>query len=131
MITAIDTNVLIDILNRDPTFASESWDRLMNAHRHGELIICDIVYAELVSAKSDRSALDEELRDLHVRPSPADFDIAYEAGLRWARYRRAGGPRTRVLPDFLIGAHAIIRANALLTRDHGVFTTYFQDLELA
>lgn len=131
MITAIDTNVLIDILDDDPTHAARSWDRLVNAHRLGELIISDIVYAELVSASGNRSALDGDLRNLDITPSPTDFDIAYEAGLRWARYRRAGGPRTRVLPDFLIGAHAIIRANALLTRDRGIFATYFSDLQLA
>ena len=131
MTTAVDSNVLIDVLTDNPAFRRESWARMLDAYRSGPLIICEVVYAELANVLPSRQELDARLEEMHISQSPIDFTVAYEAGVRFARYRRAGGPRDRVLPDFLIGAHAFIRANALLTRDRGIFATYFQDLELA
>ena len=72
------------------------------------------------------------LNDLGVELSPIDDTIAYEAGLRWQRYREAGGTRERLLPDFLIGAHALISADTLITRitrDQGFYRSYFPELQ--
>ena len=55
-------------------------------------------------------------------------DIAFEAGVRWRRYRRAGGPRNRILTDFLIGAHAVAKADAFPSRDRGFYASYFPEL---
>ena len=44
---------------------------------------------------------------------------------------RPGGPRTRILADFLIGAHAIATAETFLSRDHGFYSTYFPELQVA
>ncbi|MDE2899475.1 MAG: type II toxin-antitoxin system VapC family toxin [Chloroflexota bacterium] len=131
MITAVDSNVLFDVFLEDAEFGQESLGRLRAYNRLGSLIICDIAYAELVPRFSDQALLNEALRQLNLTISSIDTTIAYEAGLRWARYRRAGGPRNRVLPDFLIGAHALHRADALLTRDRGIFAGYFRDVRLA
>ena len=90
--------------------------------------MCDVVYAELAPAFASRTALDDALRDIGATLSPIDSSIAHEAGLRWKRYRSAGGPRQRIITDFLIGAHALSAADAFLTRDRGFFSSYFPEL---
>ena len=85
----------------------------------------------LVPAFADRDSLDGALREIGATLSPIDSSIAYDAGLRWKRYRAAGGPRQRIMTDFLIGAHAVARADAFLTRDQGFFSTYFPEMKTA
>lgn len=129
MITAVDTNILSDILRPSNPYYTESLRWLRDAQARGQALICDIVYAELVYHYTyDRDALESDLQRLNVEVSSIDTNIAYEAGLRWAQYRREGGPRNRVLPDFLIGAHAIVTADTFLTRDAGFYRTYFPEL---
>ncbi len=129
MITAVDTNVLLDIFRSDAPHHSQSREWLRVAYDAGAVIVCDMVYAELVPAFGDRAALDGALREINAALSPIDTSIAYEAGLRWARYRRAGGPRERIISDFLIAAHAVATADVFLTRDRGFYTAYFPELK--
>lgn len=129
--TAADTNILLDIFTPGATTDSLSGELLNDARRRGPVLICDVVYAELVPNFASRDALDEALRTVGATVSPIDTDIAYAAGLRWGRYRRAGGPRTRILADFLIGSHAIATADTFLSRDHGFYSTYFPELQVA
>lgn len=68
------------------------------------------------------------MREINSTTSPVDPAIAYDAGLRWMRYRRAGGPSKRLIPDFLIGAHAVAVAEIFLTRDRGFYAKYFPEL---
>ena len=116
MITAVDTNVLFDLFLTDSPHHSQSRTWLRGAYDRGAVIVCDVVYAELVPAFANRTSLDDALRDIGATLSPIDSAIAYEAGLRWKRYRSAGGPRQRVITDFLIGAHALSAADAFLTQ---------------
>ena len=131
MATAADTNILLDLFTSGATTGSLSDELLNDARQRGLLLICDVVYAELVPNFADRDALDEALRAVGATVSPIDTDIAYTAGLRWGQYRRAGGPRTRILADFVIGAHALATADTFLTRDQGFYSTYFPELTVA
>lgn len=131
MITALDTNVLLDLFLAGAEHHNQSQDAIRAAFAQGEIIVCDIVYAELVPHFGERRLLDGALYELNAQLSPIDTDIAWEAGLRWTQYRRAGGPRTRILADFLIGAHALAAADVFLTRDRGFYDTYFPDLSRA
>lgn len=131
MITAVDTNILLDVFVPDERWGRQSAERLRSAYASGAVVVCEVVYAELVPAFGDRAELEEALAQLNVTISPLNSAIAYEAGIRWMRYRRAGGSRTRILPDFLIGAHALVAADTFLTRDERFFATYFPDLPKA
>ena len=129
MITSVDTSVLLDVLVSSAPHHSQSQEWLIDAYDRGAILVCDVVYAELVPAFGDRSSLDRALREINATLSPIDAAIAYEAGLRWARYRQAGGSRERIIADFLIGAHAIANADTFLTRDRGFYVTYFPELQ--
>ncbi len=129
MITASDTNVLIDFFRDDPIHGHQATEWLGIARARGSVIICPVVYGELVPNFISKAELDAALANLEVRLSPIDDAIAYEAGLHWQQYRQAGGTRARLLPDFLIGAHAIVSADSFLTRDEGFYRSYFPELQ--
>ena len=128
MITAVDTSILLDVFLSDGRHGSGSLEALRDAYDGGAILVCDVVYAELVPAFEDRDVLDGALREIGARPSPIDTEIAYEAGTRWMRYRSAGGPRDRIITDFLTGAHATVSADAFLTRDRGFYASCFPEL---
>ena len=90
MISAVDTNVLLDVFLADERYGPRSEEGLRDAYDRGAILICDVVYAELAPAFNDRVRLDGALREINVTISPIDTDIAYEAGLRWLQYRQAG-----------------------------------------
>ena len=129
MITSVDTNVLLDLFRTDSPYHSQSRGWLREAYGKGAIVVCDLVYAELVPAFVDRSSLDRALNGIGAALSPVDSSMAYEAGLQWKRYLSAGGPRERIITDFLIGAHALSAADSFLTRDRGFFSTYFPELK--
>lgn len=128
MITAVDTSVLLDVFTADDQHGERSKSWLRVAYDTGAIVVCDVVYAELVAAFRDRPALDRALREINAAASPIDTAVAYDAGMRWMRYRQAGGPRDWIITDFLIGAHAVAVADDFLTRDRGFYATYFPEL---
>jgi predicted nucleic acid-binding protein len=130
MIAVVDTNILLDIFLPDEKFSSTSAMLLKKAFDQGALIISEMVYAELVPQFKERDQLDRVLKALNISLSVLDRESAYLAGKKWALYRQAGGKRDRIITDFLIGAHALVKGDRFLTRDRGFYRTYFPELVL-
>jgi len=129
-VTLVDTNVLLDVLSDDPNWRAWSVDRLEQRSSEGPLFINDVVYAELSSRFSIEDLLDRKVSELNVALQRMPKHALFLAGHAYERYRRAGGTRSGVLPDFFIGAHAQVAQWPLLTRDVGRYRTYFPDVEL-
>lgn len=155
MITAVDTNILLDILIPGEPFG-ESSKRLLDTHlSKGMMVICEVVFSELAAAFGSEPDLRSFLRDTGINLVRSSEEALFLAGSRWAEYARkaprdrfwcgrcghafsvrcpkckaAVSKRFHVLGDFLVGAHALVHADCILSRDPGVFKTYFKDLEV-
>jgi predicted nucleic acid-binding protein len=130
VITAVDTNILLDVIGADPTFGRASADGLRRCLREGQLVACEAVWAECNASLPDTDATVDRLTRLRIGYSSASSEAALTAGELLRSYQRRRGTRVRVVADFLIGAHALLHADRLLTRDRGFFRDYFGGLEV-
>jgi predicted nucleic acid-binding protein len=131
LITAVDTNILIDILEPDPEHGPSSRDALKRCMREGALVCCEVVWAEVSTAYgSDIEKITHALDRMEIEFSPMSREAALEAAKCWHAYRRKERKRERIVADFLIGGHASIQCNRLLTRDRGFYRKYFKSLNL-
>ncbi len=130
MITAVDTNILLDILVPNEQFYERSADALQEAAAEGSIVISDIVYAELCIHFETQRECDSFLQSNEIRVQGLTREAHFLASRAWRTYRQQGGTRTRILADFLIAAQAQKQAARLLSRDRGFYRKLFPSLDL-
>jgi predicted nucleic acid-binding protein len=129
MITAVDSNVILDVLLGPTADAETASKALRLAELNGRLVISAICYAEVTGHFPSQARADDFFELIHCSIGEIDKDVAFLAGIFYRNYKKRGGTRTRILPDFMIGAHAQIKADRMLTRDKRFFGTTFPKLK--
>jgi predicted nucleic acid-binding protein len=129
MLTAVDTSVLLDVLLDDPLHASASVSALHQAAAQGSLVISETALAEIVPVLPPGECV-QFLADWNLRFLPTTQPVAILAGEMYRTFLQRGGKRGRMVPDFMIAAHAQQLADRLLTRDRGYYRDYFTELHL-
>lgn len=137
MRSAIDTNIISEIWTAQSRH-KEAKSLLSDALSRGAPLICGIVYAELLAHPLVKPPVTEsflEAAGIEV-DSSMDQAVWREAGIRYRAYSerrrkaRTAEHRQR-MADFVVGAHALLRADRLLTFNGSDFKNDFPELRIA
>ena len=132
---AVDTSVIVDLLGED-RHADAASDCLRAAMQRGPVVVCEVVLSEVVAGFGRSADLMDTIDEMGLGFSPMELRSAVRAGEMQRRFneraKAAGKPRStsRTVPDFLIGAHALLQCQGLITRDAGFFRDYFKGLKV-
>jgi predicted nucleic acid-binding protein len=130
MATLVDSNVLLDVFTNDPNWSEWSSRHLDLAASEGQLLINPVIYAEVSVRFATIEELEKALPANAFRYAEIPKEAAFLAGKTFLAYKKAGGTREVPLPDFFIGAQALVEGWKLLTRDGKGYRGYFPKLEI-
>jgi len=133
---AVDTSVLIDLLG-EAAAADEAEACLREALAHGPVVLCEVVVSEITAGLGHGAEIMDVIEEMGMSYLPVERKSAIRAGEMQRRYKerlraenRSADPLQRTVPDFLVGAHALLQCSALITRDAGFFRDYFKGLKV-
>ena len=126
----VDTNVMVDVLEDDLVWADWSTRQLRAQAQVHELVINPVNYSELSLAFESVHAPNDSIENLALGYQELPRPALFLAGRAFVRYRRGGGTKSNVLPDFFIGAHAAVLGCGILTRDSRRYRNYFPGVSL-
>ncbi len=130
MKTAVDSSVLLDVFVGKEPYLEASQQALRSAIARGSLIVGEVVWAEVRAHFQKEDDFLDAMDTLGVSYQPTSAEAASQAGRAWGQYRKQGGKRQQLIPDFIVAAHALIHAEILLTRDRGFSKRYFRKLKV-
>ncbi|ACI56486.1 putative nucleic acid-binding PilT-like protein [Rhizobium leguminosarum bv. trifolii WSM2304] len=130
MATLVDTNILVDLAVAGSDWSGWSRRKMLDVFRDGPVLINPIIYSEFSVRYDDMDEVDQLLPQDEFRRENLPWPAAFAAARAFRLYRRAGGGREQILPNFFIGAHAAIRGYKILTRDPRGYRSYFPSVEL-
>jgi predicted nucleic acid-binding protein len=126
----VDSNVLIDIFNKDSVWFDWSSSTIERYAEQVRFTINPIIYAEISASFKKIEELEDALPESYFTKEPIPWEAAFLAAKVFIQYRKNGGKKDSNLPDFLIGAHAAVRGIPLITRDTKHYKTYYPHIEL-
>lgn len=133
---AIDSSVLIDLLGEDAR-AGAAEVSLRDALAHGPVVLCDVVVSEITAGLGHGAEIMDVVEEMGMRFLPVERKSAIRAGEMQRRYKqrlrtlgKSSLAAQRTVPDFIVGAHALLQCSALITRDAGFFRDYFKGLKV-
>lgn len=126
----VDANVLLDVMTEDARWLGWSAEALERAADRYRLVVNPVIYAEISIRYSRIEDLDAALPKAMFDREAIPYEAAFLAGKAFFAYRRRGGTKSSLLPDFFIGAHAAVAGYSLMTRDAARYRSYFPKLSL-
>ena len=125
----VDTNIILDVLTDDPNWAEWSITAL-EKHESKGLAINPAVYAELAFGFDSREELDAVIRQFGFTYMETPRDGLFKAARAFQNYKKHGGGRNFVLPDFFLGGHAEAVSCPIMTRDVKMYNSFFSSVPL-
>ncbi|MDB5711100.1 MAG: nucleotide-binding protein [Sphingomonas bacterium] len=126
----VDSNVLIDVLEMDAVWGGWSFRQLEDAAEIGPVAINHVVVAEVAPQFGALDVFLDRMKVMMIGIEPLTDAAAMAAGVAFRAYRARRSGAKSVLPDFLIGGHALTMGATVLTRDPRFYVKYFPDLPL-
>ncbi len=122
--------MLLDIFTDDPNWADWSEKILLQYSQTNTLYINSIIYTEVLIGFNNIEKVELAVKETGVKILEIPREALFLAGKTFLKYKRNKGTKNATLPDFFIGAHAIISSFNLITRDITKYKTYYPNLKL-